>query len=111
MTLNVPQVKQRVYEDLQRLQLHLERANKASGGREQPLHLLAAHRQRLQEDSARARGALLKLGRFAALVDRMTLQSLVTAAQRGAAAFLSHVVQVTVAPPPGSATSPPQASG
>ncbi|TNN30531.1 Dynein heavy chain domain-containing protein 1 [Liparis tanakae] len=86
-------VKQRVHEDLQRLQLHLERANKASAGREQPLHLLAAHRQRLREDSARARGALLKLGRFAALVDRMTLQSLVTAAQRGAAAFLSHAVQ------------------
>ncbi|KAM8879925.1 dynein heavy chain domain-containing protein 1 isoform 2-T5 [Spinachia spinachia] len=90
-TLNT--VKEDSYLAHQELQLHLQSAKRTAEDCEEALHLQLAHRRQLQRQAARSRGVLLKLGRWAALVDQMTLQSLVSVFQRDVRSILKGVVK------------------
>ncbi|XP_037328902.2 dynein heavy chain domain-containing protein 1-like [Pungitius pungitius] len=90
-TLNT--VKEDSYLAHQELQLHLQSANRTPEDCEEAIHHQLAHRRELQRQAARARGVLHKLGRWAALVDQMTLQSLVSVFQRDVRSLLKGVVK------------------
>lgn len=98
MGYSPPQVKEDSYLAHQELQRHLESARRTPGDCEEAIHLQLAHRRELQRRAARSRGVLHKLGRWAALVDHMTLQSLVSVFQRDVRSFLRGVVKVTGEP-------------
>ncbi|XP_074546665.1 dynein heavy chain domain-containing protein 1 [Halichoeres trimaculatus] len=80
-------VKEDCYKAHQELQLHMEYAKKPNRCSE-PIHLHLAHLQALKEELARSESVLKKLGNFAALVNHMTVQSLVTVYQQDLIPFL-----------------------
>lgn len=61
----------------------------------QPIHLQLAQQQGLRKELARAEGALQKLGNLAALINQMTVQSLVMITQQDVSSFLNNVMKVT----------------
>ncbi|XP_037619572.1 dynein heavy chain domain-containing protein 1 isoform X1 [Sebastes umbrosus] len=86
--LNV--VREKSYKAQQELQLHMEYAKKPN---KCPTRLLLAHQQELKRELARSESILEKLGNFAALVNQMTVQSLVTVIRRDVISFLDNVVK------------------
>lgn len=86
-----PQVREKSYKAQQELQLHMEYAKKPN---KCPTRLLLAHQQELKRELARSESILEKLGNFAALVNQMTVQSLVTVIRRDVISFLDNVVKV-----------------
>ena len=78
----------------QELQLHMEYTKKPNKICE-PIHLHLAHQRELNKELARSESVLQKLGNFAALVNQMIVQSLVTIIRQDAVSFLSHVLKVT----------------
>lgn len=61
----------------------------------EPIYLHLAHQRELNKELARSESVLQKLGNFAALVNQMIVQSLVTIIRQDAVSFLSHVSKVT----------------
>lgn len=57
--------------------------------RNEPIHLHLAHQQDLKDESAQSDNVLRKLGNFAALINHMTVQSLVTVYQQDVIPFLN----------------------
>ncbi|XP_069545473.1 dynein heavy chain domain-containing protein 1 [Brachyistius frenatus] len=80
-------VKEGSYKIHQELQRHLKLARRPNRSNE-PIHLLLAHRHKLKKELARSESNLQKLGRFAALVHQMIVQSLVTIIRQDAISFL-----------------------
>ncbi|KAM3623253.1 uncharacterized protein V6R79_009073 [Siganus canaliculatus] len=85
-------VREITYKAHQQLQLHLE-CCKGPKTRLEPIHVYLAHKQQLRGELARSQSVLQKLGNYAALINHMISQSLVTAIQQDAGAFLSSVLQ------------------
>nr|XP_046228919.1 dynein heavy chain domain-containing protein 1 [Scatophagus argus] len=86
------EVKEGSYETHHKLQRHMEYAKKPNKSYE-PIHLHVAHQQELKKDLARSESILQKLGNFAALIDQMTVQSLITVIQQDIMSFLSNVLK------------------
>lgn len=89
-----PQVKEDTHTAHQELQLHSEYAKKPNKCYE-AIHLHLAHQQELKEELARSESILQKLGNFAALINQMIVQSLVTIIRRDVMSFLNNVLKVT----------------
>lgn len=60
----------------------------------EPIHLHLAHQQELKQELARSESILQKLGNFAALINQMIVQSLVTVIQQDVFCFLNIVLKV-----------------
>lgn len=88
-----PQVKEDSYKAHKELQLHMEYAKKPNKCYE-PIHLHLAHQQELKKELARSESILQKLGNFAALVNQMIVQSLVTITRQDVISFLNNVLKV-----------------
>lgn len=88
------QVKADSYITHQQLLLHIEYANKPSQNSE-PISLHVAHQQELRKALSQSKSVLEKLGRFAALVNQMTVQSLVMVFQKDVTSFHTDVWKVT----------------
>lgn len=86
------QVKADSYNTHQQLLLHIEYAKKPSQNSE-PIYLHMAHQQELKKALSQSKSILEKLGRFAALINQMTVQSLVTVFQNDVTSF--YVWKVT----------------
>lgn len=84
------------YNTHQQLLLHIEYATKPSQSSE-PIYLHVAHQQELKKALSQSKSILEKLGRFAALINQMTVQSLVTVFQKDVASFHADVWKVTTA--------------
>lgn len=82
------------YNTHQQLLLHMEYGNKPSHNSE-PIYLHVAHQQELKKALSQSKSTLEKLGRFAALINQMTVQSLVMVFQKDATSFHTHVYKVT----------------
>ncbi|XP_041640066.1 dynein heavy chain domain-containing protein 1 [Cheilinus undulatus] len=80
------------YKSQQQLQLHLKYAEKPNK-RSEPIHLHQAHQQDLKDELAESESVFKKLGNFAALINQMTMQTLVTITKQDATAFLNNVVK------------------
>lgn len=87
------QVNEVSYKAHQELQLHMEYANKPNQSYE-PIHLHAAHQQELKKALARSESILQKLGSFAALINEMTVQSLVMIIQQDVISYRNNVFKV-----------------
>ncbi|XP_031144859.1 dynein heavy chain domain-containing protein 1 [Sander lucioperca] len=85
-------VKEGSYKAKQDLHLHMEYAKKPNKCYE-PIHLQLAHQQDLKKDLARSESILQKLGNFAALVNQMIVQSLVTIIRQDVVSFLDDVLK------------------
>ncbi|XP_036951826.1 dynein heavy chain domain-containing protein 1-like isoform X4 [Acanthopagrus latus] len=85
-------VKEGSHKAHQELQLHMEYTKKPNKICE-PIHLHLAHQRELNKELARSESVLQKLGNFAALVNQMIVQSLVTIIRQDAVSFLSHVLK------------------
>lgn len=88
------QVKADSYNTHQQLLLHIEYANKPSQNSE-PIYLQVAHQQELKKALSQSKSILEKLGRFAALINQMTVQSLVMVFQKDVTSFHTDVWKVT----------------
>lgn len=87
-------MKEDSYNKHQQLLLHIEYANKPNQNSE-PIYLHMAHQQELKKALSRSKHILEKLGRFAALINHMTVQSLVTVIQKDVTSFHTNVWKVT----------------
>lgn len=87
------QVKQDSYNKHQQLLLHIEYANKQNQNSE-PIYLRVAHQQELKEALSQSKSILEKLGRFAALINQMTVQSLLMVLQKDVTSFHNHIWKV-----------------
>ncbi|XP_032390213.1 dynein heavy chain domain-containing protein 1 [Etheostoma spectabile] len=85
-------VKEGSYKAHQDLHLHMEYTKKRNKCYE-PIHLQLAHQQDLKKDLARSESILQKLGNFAALVNQMIVQSLVTIIRQDVISFLDNVLK------------------
>ncbi|XP_070834922.1 dynein heavy chain domain-containing protein 1 [Chaetodon trifascialis] len=85
-------VKEGSYRAHQDLQLHMECANKPNTSHE-PIHLHRAHQRELEKELTCSESILQRLGNFAALINQMIVQSLVTITQQDVISFLSHVLK------------------
>lgn len=90
-----PQVKENSYKAHQELQLHMKYAKKPNETRES-IHLHLAHQKELKRQLASSESTLQKLGNFAALINQIITQSLVTIIQQDVTSFLSNVLKVTL---------------
>ncbi|XP_029900968.1 dynein heavy chain domain-containing protein 1 [Myripristis murdjan] len=86
------EVREQSYTAHQELQLCTD-SSKKTDEYNQPIHLQLAHQQGLRKELARAEGALQKLGNLAALINQMTVQSLVMITQQDVTSFLNHVMK------------------
>ncbi|XP_077380581.1 dynein heavy chain domain-containing protein 1 isoform X2 [Festucalex cinctus] len=84
--------KEESYKVLKELQDHLRYAQMPHHCCK-PMHLHQAHLNELQKDVAHAESVLQKLGNFAALVNYVIMQSLVTIIKQNVTLFLSNVVK------------------
>lgn len=89
-----PQVKDDSYKAHQELQLHIEYAKKPNKCYE-PIHLHLAHQQELKKELSRSESTLEKLGNFAALINQMIVQTLITIIRQQVTSFLNNVLKVT----------------
>lgn len=87
-------MKEDSYNTHQQLLLHIEYANKPNQNSE-PIYLHVAHQQELKEALSQSQSILEKLGRFAALINQMTVQSLVTVVQKSVTSFHTNLCKVT----------------
>ncbi|XP_044043043.1 dynein heavy chain domain-containing protein 1 isoform X2 [Siniperca chuatsi] len=85
-------VKENSYKAHQELQLHIEYAKKPNKSY-QPIHLHLAHQQELKKELAWSESILQKLGNFAALINQMIVQSLVTNIRQDVISFLNNVLK------------------
>ncbi|XP_045902961.1 dynein heavy chain domain-containing protein 1 isoform X2 [Micropterus dolomieu] len=85
-------VEETSYKAHQELQLHMEYAQKPNKCYE-PIHLRLAHQKELKKQLSRSKGILEKLGNFAALLNQMIVQSLITIIQQDAISFLNNVLK------------------
>ncbi|XP_067441454.1 dynein heavy chain domain-containing protein 1 isoform X1 [Thunnus thynnus] len=85
-------VKENSYKAYQELQLHMEYAKKPNK-RFEPIHLHLAHQQELKKELSQAESNLDKLGNFAALINQMTVQSLITIIRQHVTSFLNNVLK------------------
>lgn len=88
------QVKEDSYNTHRQLLLHIEYANKPNQNSE-PIYLHVAHQQELKEALSQSQSVLEKLGRFAALINQITVQSLVMVVHKGATSFRTSLCKVT----------------
>lgn len=87
-------MKEDSYNTHKQLLLHTEYANKPNQNSE-PIYLHVAHQQELKEALSQSQSILGKLGRFAALINQMTVQSLVTVVQKAVTSFHTNLCKVT----------------
>ncbi|XP_035515196.1 dynein heavy chain domain-containing protein 1-like [Morone saxatilis] len=85
-------VKEGSYKAHRELQLHMEYAKKPNETYE-PIHLHLTHQQELKKELAWSESVLQKLGNFAALINQMIVQSLVTISRQDAISFLNNVLK------------------
>ncbi|XP_076585176.1 dynein heavy chain domain-containing protein 1 [Chaetodon auriga] len=85
-------VKEGSYKAHQDLQLHMEYAKKPNKSHE-PIHLHLAHQRDLKTELTWSESILQRLGNFAALINQMIMQSLVTITQQDVISFLSNVLK------------------
>lgn len=88
------QVKADSYNMHQQLLLHIEYANKPSRSSD-PISLHVAHQNERKKALSRSKSILEKLGRFAGLVNQITVQSLVKVFQKDVTSFHTEVWKVT----------------
>lgn len=87
-------MKEDSYSTHRQLLLHIEYANKPNQNSE-PIYLHAAHQQELKEALSQSQSVLEKLGRFAALINQITVQSLIMVVHKGATSFHTSLCKVT----------------
>ncbi|XP_053191724.1 dynein heavy chain domain-containing protein 1-like [Scomber japonicus] len=85
-------VKEHCFKAYQELQLHVEYAKKPNKCYE-PIHLQMVHQQDLKKELSQAESTLGKLGNFAALINQMIVQSLITIIRQHVMAFLNNVLK------------------
>ncbi|XP_076023406.1 dynein heavy chain domain-containing protein 1, partial [Genypterus blacodes] len=86
-------VKEHSYQAHQELQMCKEHS-KMSLGRHTPLHVCLARQQELEKELCRAGNILWKLGDFAALLNQLIMQSLVTLVHQDVSSFLHTVLKM-----------------
>ncbi|XP_061534497.1 dynein heavy chain domain-containing protein 1-like isoform X2 [Phycodurus eques] len=84
--------KEESYKVLKELQEHLDYADMPHHCCK-PIHLHQAHLNDLQRDFAHGKSVLQKLGNFAALVNQIIMQTLVTVVQKNVTLFLNNILK------------------
>ncbi|XP_061626704.1 dynein heavy chain domain-containing protein 1 isoform X2 [Phyllopteryx taeniolatus] len=84
--------KEESYKVLKELQEHLDYADMPQHCCK-PIHLHQAHLNNLQRDFAHGKSVLQKLGNFAALVNQIIMQTLVTVVQKNVTLVLSNILK------------------
>ncbi|XP_056157623.1 dynein heavy chain domain-containing protein 1 [Lampris incognitus] len=91
-TVILEEVQRDSYQLHEELLMYIEHSKKTNK-RSQPLHLHLACQRDLEKEAAQVEHALQKLGHVAALLNHMTVQSLVTIVQQEATSFLNKVIK------------------